>query len=69
MVAAHPNAQIHLALMFESQQVFDNIDAILSVPGIHAVTLGPADLAQELAVFGTPDQGKVIDTYRIRSSR
>jgi 2-keto-3-deoxy-L-rhamnonate aldolase RhmA len=60
------NAQIHLTIMFESQQAFDNIDAIMSVPGIHAVTLGPADLAQELKVFGTPDQGKVIDEYRTR---
>jgi 2-keto-3-deoxy-L-rhamnonate aldolase RhmA len=60
------NAQIHLAIMFESQQAFDNIDAIMDVPGIDAVTLGPADLAQELGVFGTPDQGKVIDDYRTR---
>src|ERR671930_586707 len=60
------NAQIHLAIMFESQQAFDNIDAIMSVPGINAVTLGPSDLAQELGVFGTPDQGKVIDEYRTR---
>jgi 2-keto-3-deoxy-L-rhamnonate aldolase RhmA len=60
------NAQIHLAIMFESQQAFDNIDAIMSVPGIDAVTLGPSDLAQELRVFGTPDQGKVIDEYRTR---
>ena len=60
------NAQIHLAIMFESQQAFDNIDAIMSVPGIDAVTLGPSDLAQELGVFGTPDQGKVIDEYRTR---
>jgi 2-keto-3-deoxy-L-rhamnonate aldolase RhmA len=52
--------------MFESQQAFDNIDAIMSVPGIDAVTLGPSDLAQELGVFGTPDQGKVIDEYRTR---
>ena len=50
----------------QSQQAFDNIDAIMSVPGIHAVTLGPSDLAQELGVFGTPDQGKVIDEYRTR---
>src|SRR5207245_9370461 len=60
------NAQIHLAIMFESQQAFDSIDAIMSVPGIDAVTLGPSDLAQELGVFGTPDQGKVIDEYRTR---
>jgi 2-keto-3-deoxy-L-rhamnonate aldolase RhmA len=60
------NAQIHLAIMFESQQAFDHIDAIMDVPGIDAVTLGPADLAQELGVFGTPDQGTVIDEYRTR---
>src|SRR5262245_54364656 len=60
------NDQIHLAIMFESQQAFDNIDAIMSVPGIHAVTLGPSDLAQELGGFGTPDQGTVIDEYRTR---
>jgi 2-keto-3-deoxy-L-rhamnonate aldolase RhmA len=60
------NEQIHLAIMFESQQAFDHIDEIMSVPGIHAVTLGPSDLAQELGVFGTPDQAKVIDDYRTR---
>jgi 2-keto-3-deoxy-L-rhamnonate aldolase RhmA len=60
------NDQIHLAIMFESQQAFDNIDAIMSVKGIDAVTLGPSDLAQELGVFGTPDQAKVIDDYRTR---
>jgi 2-keto-3-deoxy-L-rhamnonate aldolase RhmA len=60
------NTQIHLAMMFESQQAFDHIDAIMSVPEIDAVTLGPTDLAQDLGVFGTPDQGKVIDEYRLR---
>jgi 2-keto-3-deoxy-L-rhamnonate aldolase RhmA len=60
------NEQIHLAIMFESQQSFDHIDEILSVEGIDAVTLGPSDLAQELGVFGTSDQAKVIDDYRTR---
>jgi 2-keto-3-deoxy-L-rhamnonate aldolase RhmA len=60
------NAQSHLAMRFESPQACDNIDAILSVPGIHAVTLGPADLAQELGGIGTPDQGTVLDAYRLR---
>ncbi|PON15300.1 hypothetical protein C2W62_24570 [Candidatus Entotheonella serta] len=60
------NEQIHLAIMFGSQQAFDHIDEIMSVPGIHVVTLGPSDLAQELGVFGTPDQAKVIDDYRTR---
>jgi 2-keto-3-deoxy-L-rhamnonate aldolase RhmA len=30
------------------------------------VTLGPSDLAQELGVLGTPDQGRVIDEHRRR---
>jgi len=50
--------------MFESQQAFDHIDEIMSVPGIHAVALGPSDLAPELGGVGTPDQAKVIDDYR-----
>ena len=60
------NAQVHITIMFESKQAFDNIDAIMSVPGIHAVTLGPHDLAQELGVFGTPRQEEVMNEYRTR---
>jgi 2-keto-3-deoxy-L-rhamnonate aldolase RhmA len=60
------NQQIHVTIMFESQQSFDHLDEIMSVPGIDAVTLGPSDLAQELGVFATPDQAKVIDEYRTR---
>ena len=36
---------------------------------IDAVTLGPSDLAQELGVLGTPDQGRVIDQHRERNPR
>lgn len=32
--------QMPSAIMCESQQAFDHIDAIMSVPGIHAVTQG-----------------------------
>ena len=32
--------------------------------GIDALTLGPADLAQDLGVFGKPEQGRVIDEKR-----
>ena len=30
------------------------------------MTLGPSDLAQELGVFGTPAQARVIDEHRQR---
>ncbi len=60
------NRQVHITVMFESQQAFDHLDEIVGTPGIDAVTLGPSDLAQELGVFGTPDQARVIDEYRAR---
>ena len=52
--------------MFESAEAFRHLDEIVATPGIDAVTLGPSDLAQELGVLGTPDQGRVIDEHRER---
>src|SRR5256885_1414851 len=60
------NAQVHLTIMLESAEAFRHLDEILATPGVDAVTLGPSDLAQELGVFGTPDQGRVIDEHRQR---
>ena len=34
------------------------------MPGIDALTIGPADLAQDLGVFGSPDQARVLDEKR-----
>src|SRR5215212_76173 len=63
---AHINAQVHITAMFESAEAFRHIDEIVGMPGIDAVTLGPSDLAQELGVMGTPDQGRVVDEHRDR---
>jgi 2-keto-3-deoxy-L-rhamnonate aldolase RhmA len=60
------NAGVHITVMLESPQAFDNIDEILATPGIDAVTLGPSDLAQELGILGRPDQAATIDGYRER---
>jgi 2-keto-3-deoxy-L-rhamnonate aldolase RhmA len=60
------NEQVHLTVMLESAEAFSHLDEIVGMPGIDAVTLGPSDLAQELGVMGTPDQGRVIDEYRDR---
>jgi 2-keto-3-deoxy-L-rhamnonate aldolase RhmA len=62
----HLNDQVHLTVMFESAEAFRHIDEIVGMPGVDAVTLGPTDLAQELGVFGRPDQGRVIDEHRMR---
>ena len=58
------NDQVFITVMFESAQAFEHLDEIASMDGIDALTLGPQDLAQDLGVFGTPDQDRVIDEKR-----
>jgi len=45
-------------MMFESQQAFDHIDAILSMPGIDAVTLARPTWPRNSDGLAPPDQGK-----------
>lgn len=58
--------QIHITVMLESKEAFDNIDEIAAVPGIDALAIGPADLAQELGLHGSPDDLRQLDDYRYR---
>ena len=58
--------QIHISVMLESKEAFANIDEIASVPGIDTLAIGPADLAQELGVYGTPDEWKHMEDYKYR---
>ena len=52
------NEQILLAIQIENQDAIENLDDILSVPGIDAAFVGPADLA---AAFGRPGQSSHPD--------
>ena len=61
---AFANRQVFVTVMFETARAFDDLDAIAAMAGIDALTLGPSDLAQDLGVFGTPDQGRVLDEKR-----
>lgn len=58
------NDQVFITVMFESGQAFEHLDEIASMDGIDALTLGPQDLAQDLGVFGTADQDRVLDEKR-----
>jgi 2-keto-3-deoxy-L-rhamnonate aldolase RhmA len=60
------NARVHVTAMLETKAAFDRLDAIASVPGIDALTIGPTDLAQDLGVLGTPAQKSVLAEYRAR---
>jgi len=47
------NDEILIAIQIETQQALDNLDGILSVPGIDACYIGPFDLSSNLG-FGMP---------------
>lgn len=46
--AAHANETVIAMAMIETQAALDNLDDILSVPGLDAIYVGPADLSQSL---------------------
>jgi len=61
---AFANREVFVTVMLETGKAFDDLDAIAAMPGIDALTLGPADLAQDLGVYGKPEQARVMDEKR-----
>ena len=60
------NSQVFVTVMLECKSAFDHLEAIAAMPGIDALTIGPTDLAQDLGVFGTPQESEALDEYRYR---
>ena len=48
--------------MLETVEAINNIDAILSVPGVEAVYVGPADLAISMGLTPGADEPELLDT-------
>jgi 2-keto-3-deoxy-L-rhamnonate aldolase RhmA len=63
---AFANEQVFVTVMLETGAAFDDLDEIAAMDGIDALTLGPADLAQDLGVMGKPEQARVLDEHRDR---
>lgn len=61
---AFANRQVFVTVMLETDAAFADLDAIAAMDGIDALTLGPADLAQDLGVAGTPEEARVLDERR-----
>jgi 2-keto-3-deoxy-L-rhamnonate aldolase RhmA len=61
---AFANRQVFVTVMFETEAAFRDLDAIAGMDGIDALTLGPADLAQDLGVAGTAQEERVLDEKR-----
>ena len=50
------NNELVLMVMIETKQAVENVDAILSVPGIDGVYVGPSDLSLAYGLSPAPDQ-------------
>lgn len=61
---AHANREVFVTAMFETERAFAELDAIAAMDGIDALTIGPADLAQDIGVFGTDRQPAALDEKR-----
>lgn len=57
---ANADATISLTVQIESSTAVTNIDAILAVPGINALFIGPSDLAASLGHLGQQGHPEVV---------
>jgi 2-keto-3-deoxy-L-rhamnonate aldolase RhmA len=68
-IIAHMNANTMVVLQIETKTALDRVDELLSVPGIDAVMVGPADLSTSLGVPGEFDHPKMVGAIeRIKES-
>ncbi|MDQ3248802.1 MAG: aldolase/citrate lyase family protein [Chloroflexota bacterium] len=55
----HANDEIFVMTAVETPTAVANLDAILTVPGLDAIFIGPMDLATSMGYFGDPSQPAV----------
>jgi 4-hydroxy-2-oxoheptanedioate aldolase len=53
---ARANGEVTCIVMIETRTAVDNVEDIVSVPGVDAVYMGPADLSVTLGLAPAPDQ-------------
>lgn len=58
------NRQVHVTVMFETAAAFEDLEEIAAMEGIDCLTVGPADLAQDMGVMGSPEQARLMDEKR-----
>ena len=58
------NRQVFVTVMLETAGAFAELDEIAAMDGIDALTLGPADLSQDLGITDSPDRARILDEKR-----
>lgn len=59
------NAGVHITILLESAKAFENMEGLLAVPGIDAYGTGPADLAQDLGIYGAPSHAPTTHGHEL----
>ncbi len=62
---AHADQEVCCAVMIETKEALANLDAILSVPGVDAAYIGPADLSVSLGLSPASDHDDPVFTDAI----
>jgi 2-keto-3-deoxy-L-rhamnonate aldolase RhmA len=63
------NEQMLVVALLEDVAVLENLDVILSVPGIDLYSIGPNDFAQSLGYPGEPEHPEVLKTMQAITHR
>jgi 4-hydroxy-2-oxoheptanedioate aldolase len=66
---ANANEQVACIPMIETKRALDDLDAILDVPGIDAVYVGPADLSITLGLPPGMDNGGAFEEARLNIAK
>ena len=61
---AKKNSDIFIVIQFETKDAIDNVDEILSVPGIDSVVIGPCDLSMSLGCAGDLENPILEDSVK-----
>lgn len=64
-IIEHQNANTLVVLQIETKLAVERRDELLSVPGVDAIMIGPADLSISLGVPGEFDHPKMIETIEL----
>lgn len=65
----HANDEVACIPMIETKQAVERLDAILDVPGIDAIYVGPADLSVTLGLPPGPDNGGAFEEARLHIAK
>jgi 4-hydroxy-2-oxoheptanedioate aldolase len=65
----HANAEVACIPMIETKQAVERLDAILDVPGIDAIYVGPADLSVTLGLPPAPDNAGAFEEARLHIAK